>query len=151
MKINILKVDETAHWSEEIRERVERIWGVYLFDQNWRIHLCEFTPSYELHRLPSQVIVPDWEYHRHDEIEGEIMDGERFDDAVVYVHCHRLDGLDHFKEGWFPDGTMGVCTMTGFAQGFVFDPHDTAERDEREQRHDYAIEEAREYCSQVCV
>lgn len=152
MRISILKIDETEYWSDEIKNRVKRIFGVYVFDPNWRVHCCEFTPSYELYRLESQV-----EFHENtpdDEVvmlEDEVREAERFDDPVVYVHCHTIDRAERFSKGWFPKGSMGIHTMAGFASGFLIDPDDPAERRRNEQRHDYAIEEATEYCHRNCI
>lgn len=148
MRIRILKLDESEYWTDEIRSQVKRIFGVYVFDPTWRVHLCEWTASYELHRLESQI-----DFHENtpesiqERIEDEVREAERFSDPVIYVHCHVIDRAERFSQGWFPKGSMGVHTMTGFGSGFEIDPDDPAERRRKEQRHDYAIEEAIEYCS----
>ena len=147
MRIKMLKIDESEYWADETRHKVKRIWGVYIFDPNWRVHLCEFTPSYELHRLPSQVEFLD---HMDDAtiqlIEDEVREVERFDDPITYMHCHRIDGAGSYKEGWFPHEKLGTCTMTGFA---TYLPR--SRTISREERHDAAIEEAVEYCQQNCA
>lgn len=44
----ILKVDETYHWREDIRQAAGTILSVYLVDVSSRTYCCEPTPSYEL-------------------------------------------------------------------------------------------------------
>ncbi len=147
MRVALLKVNESQYWSEDIRCRVKCIWGVYVLDPHWRVYCCELTPSYELHRLNSQVEFLDGTPQEIiEEVEEEILEAERFDAPVIYVHCHTIDRAERFSQGWFPKGSMGIHTMAGFGSGFQVDPNDPAERRRNEQKHDYAIEEALEYC-----
>ena len=40
-------LDETQVWAEEVVRSAKQVFGLYVFDQNRRVHCCEFTPSYE--------------------------------------------------------------------------------------------------------
>lgn len=148
MRVTLVKLDETEYWSDEIKTRIKRIFGVYVFDPTWRVHLCEFAASYELHRIESQIEFPEHTPEIiQEQIEDEVREAERFDARVIYVHCSTLDSAERFSQGRLPKRSMGIHTMTGFGSGFEIDPDDPAERRRKEQRHDYAIEEAIEYCS----
>ena len=150
MFITLLKINESDKWSTfecPHKESIKEIWAVYVYDPNWRVHLCEFTPSYELHFIETQVEfhdgVSDEDMER---IENWIMDA--YSEPITYMHCHTVNTVIYFKEGWFPSMSMGSVRMSGFGKEFKFDPNDRAERPIREQRHDYALLEAIEYCQQ---
>jgi len=155
MFIKLLKMDETDNWFIEEcphKETIKTVWGVYVFDPNWRVHLCEFTPSSELHKIETQI-----EFHdggtdeEREEIEDWFREHEDWSEPITYMHCHDIDEAKSFKEGWFPTMSVGVCRMSKFAADYDFDPDDKAERPMREQRHDWGIQEAIEYCQQSGV
>ena len=155
MFIKLLKTNETDHWCIDEcphKESVKTIWGVYAFDPSWRVHCCEMTASYELYFIETQVEFQDGVIDEHrDEIEDWFRLNDNYIDYISYMHCHTVDNAGHYREGWFPHESMGSVRLSGFAMGFEFDPNDQAERPIREQRHDYALLEAIEYCQQNAV
>lgn len=48
----LVKVDERLFWNgDEILGKTTAIHGVYAFDRNLHVHICSFTPTYEMHFL----------------------------------------------------------------------------------------------------
>ncbi len=150
MYVKFLKTNETEYWSLPywLKDKIKAIWGVYVFDPNWRVHCCEVTASYELHQLRSQVEfrndVSDEEIER---VEEWILESEIIDSTISYMHCYRLDKIKPFKLGWFPKNNMGVIRLSGFA--LYFD--EKGLKSDREERHNAAIDEAIEVYHQTCV
>lgn len=95
--VQIVLIDETHNWGEDIQHRAGRLFGVYLFDWQRHVHACEFTPSYELHFLKS-IYTAEFPNTAEgarirDALEMDIMAGDRETAAVSYVHTHVIDGL----------------------------------------------------------
>ena len=82
----IYKQETTEHWSEDIRSRAARLFGVYLFDVNRHVHCCELTPSFEMNYLG-----PTWTGSIEDDearqsLFEDILEGDAETDLVRYVH-----------------------------------------------------------------
>lgn len=92
----VLKKDETEYWEGLDEVGIKRVFGVYLVNKSVAVHLCEFTPSYRLHRLESQY-EPAWDdsaevsSDRHEKAMEWIRNGEVHDDPITYIHCHEVD------------------------------------------------------------
>lgn len=91
--IQIIEIDHTYHWSDEMRAKVDRICTVYLYDRSVVTHCAELTPSYELIPLyynfstkPNQV--------RNDELAEEI-DNEFHNEEPIYIHCNKIETFTH--------------------------------------------------------
>jgi hypothetical protein len=110
--IKVLKVDQTEYWCDEIKKKVKRIFTVYLFNPNKRVHCCEITPSYECVFLEYQIDFPDdISEEERDRIYMEVTEVQ---EDVAYYHCSGIDNLPEFKLGFFPEGMMGVCSAGEF-------------------------------------
>ena len=95
--VHLVLIEETENWCDEIKAKAGRLFGVYLFDRNRRVHACEMTPSYELHFLKTIYTrefpdTPEGERER-DALEMEIMLGDAGADPIRYFHTHVIDGL----------------------------------------------------------
>ena len=133
--IRVAKIDETFHWIEPYPEVAGRIWGVYVYDANRVVHCCEVTGSYELHFVESQTMV-----RVSDDIQMEMLDGDRDTPAVMYLHCGSLDDaeeidIEHDPCNPYPKGGIGTFIL--------FESYDGDS--------DAAIEEALEYARQCSV
>jgi len=129
MDINLIKLDETKDYSSDIQARVKSIWGAYFYNPERMVYLCEMTPSFELHRLPSIVFGVDG--RDVEALEEEIHLAEAGETEVSYIHCYRI----------------GIAeVLEGFGAGFEFDSE--LKLSESEQLNDYLIAEATEYFSQ---
>jgi len=154
MFIKVIKINETEHWNldQKMMNKIKAIWGVYVFDPNWKVHCCEITPSYELHMLHSQVEFKENATNEEiEEIENCVAENENFENPVIYMHCHVIDNAGNFKCGWFPKTDMGTYRIWGCATDFEYDPKDKAERTSQEQKHDYGIEQAIECATEQYV
>lgn len=95
--VHIILIEETNSWCEEIREKAGRLFGVYLFDKRRHIHACELTPSYELHFLKTisnysgKFSNAEEEEIERDNLEMEIMDGNRETQDIQYYHVSDID------------------------------------------------------------
>jgi len=110
--LKIVKIDETDHWCKEVTDLVRRIFGVYVFDARKRVPCCEQTPSFELHFLESQA---DWSMEDQepseeirDQVDNLLFEGDSQTEGVTYIHCSHIENAPTIKEGFCPDGTMGV-------------------------------------------
>jgi hypothetical protein len=52
----IVLIDETKYWDEELAKQAGKIYGVFLFDANKKVHCCELTPSRELESLEVAIL-----------------------------------------------------------------------------------------------
>jgi hypothetical protein len=78
--------EQTEYWDKEITDEVGRIWVVAIYDNSRHTHLCEFTPSFELHPMYTYT-----ENRASDYTEGEINTWK--DRDVFYVHTHDVKPL----------------------------------------------------------
>jgi len=111
--IKTVKIDETENWCPEIRRRVKRIFGVYLFDARRRVHCCEIASSHELHfvRESQAEFHDETTEEEREEIARILMEGDAATDPISYIHCSRLDNAPEFDEGFLPQGEIGVCKV----------------------------------------
>lgn len=131
-ELYVVKIDETKYWAEDIIEKAGRIFGVYIYDKNRRVHCCELTPSYELRFIESQT-----EKRVDDTVYDEILRADAYSEGWRYYHCHVLEGLPALPEGggWLPDNGQwaGQYKVTGLTS----------------ETYDEAIEEVLEW-SRMC-
>ena len=93
----IYKQETTEYWSEDIRSRAARLFGVYLFDVNRHVHCCELTPSFEMNYLG-----PTWTEGIEDDearqsLFEDILEGDAETDLVRYVHVGSVE-VDECEE-----------------------------------------------------
>jgi hypothetical protein len=86
-------LDETEFYNLDPADAryIERIDWVYLFDRNERTHLCEWTPSYYLIYLYTDIVfTPDADEEIRDALDQkyahEASDNE-------YMHCHDIERI----------------------------------------------------------
>ena len=91
--IQIIEIDQTYAWSDKIKEQVDKIFTVYLYDKSVTTNCAELTPSYELHPLYYNVTYKPTQ-ERNEELEDEI-DDEFSEEGEIYMHCHSIDKLTH--------------------------------------------------------
>lgn len=89
MNFQVIAINETSYWNEQIVAHTGRIYGLYLVDLDRKVHCCEITPSYELYFIESVT-----EATISDELDMEIIDADmHYSDQVVYWHCHAVDRM----------------------------------------------------------
>lgn len=85
----VVAIDATWAYSEgDLKTKCGKIFSTYLVDVNRHIHLCELTPSYELHfieNLASNCI--------DDDTDEELRDCGYRDEPVTYTHARHIDKL----------------------------------------------------------
>jgi hypothetical protein len=121
----ILKIDETEFWIDPVVcERVQRVFGVYVFDRRQHFHLCNLSASYEMTFLGSQFEPIDGLTDKEDEDLAErIQEGDwQTDEWVKYMNMSDVDRLvaNECREGFYPDGKGG---------GFKFETGEVATAD----------------------
>lgn len=154
MQVNIVKLDETRFWVDvKFREKVGRLFGVYLYDPKAGYHACEYTTSRELHRIG--VVV-----ERMPEDEGEqekILDYIREacigEEDSILMHASSVDQLPKLENNSALE--TGRCLFGEFGDGdpwLRLDKFDSASdcgfakaKSEVWAESYSAIEEAREY------
>ncbi len=94
----LLKLDETRHWADDMAARAVRIFGLYVYDQNRRVHCCEFTPSYECLFVGSAGGNTDLDDDAAERLDDEIREGDLGTEPVRYIHCREIDALPEIGE-----------------------------------------------------
>lgn len=84
----LVKIDESEYWSDSIRQRVKRIWSVYLLDTSRHTHLCELAPSYWLEFVESYAEhLPETDESEREKLSDTIADeSQTCDSQDMYVH-----------------------------------------------------------------
>jgi hypothetical protein len=104
----LLRLDETRHWVDDVAARAGCIFGLYVYDQNRRVHCCEFTPSYECLFVGSASVNTDHDDDAAARLAHEIREGDRGTEPVRYFHCNEIDALPEIGEH---DLKMGVSDL----------------------------------------
>lgn len=132
MAIKLLKIEETENWCDEVRQRVSRIFGVYVFDDEQSVHCCELTPSYECHFVGSLVQFEEalLDESDHTTIE-DILEGDIQTPDIQYFHVRVVDSLPAVEINEWPEGKGGISVLTNI------------EGDTREEQIEAAIEYVR--------
>lgn len=94
-KLRLVLLDETFGWRDDIKEACGKIFTPYLYDANQHTYCCEIVPSYALYPLPSFS-----EKEISDEMYDNLMDGDRENTEVKYMHVSSVDKMDS-KEAIF--------------------------------------------------
>jgi len=145
MNVHIVKIDETSLWSSDITKKAKRIYGVYVFNPEKRVHSSYVNPSYELYELSSQFFPKEGITEEENERFQDILDSSNLGSGVIYPYCHIIDNAEKIKEGELPNGKIGVYILEGLGEGFEKDPD--SDKSDFEQLNDYLIEESIEYCN----
>ena len=133
-KLVAVKIDETDIWyhTDPEKERLfGRIFGVYAADLSQRIHLCEFTPSYELHFVHSEFEGGEDYYNLDDEIQEKMQDytleGDSGSEPIRYFHCSLIDSFPKINHG-FPTPPIKGCVIE-----LGFDDADLGEEENQQE------------------
>ncbi|MCA9078696.1 MAG: hypothetical protein KDA93_26970, partial [Planctomycetaceae bacterium] len=102
--------------SQIVLSRTTRLHGVYVFDRRLYVHICSFTPCYELHFLGSQWESPnDLSDEEHDDLRDHIRQGDCQAEQVTYWDKADIDRFLQVKceFGCLPFGMEGGFRLTG--------------------------------------
>lgn len=108
----VIAINETEHYHlpPEHAPYIRAIRGVYLYDANQRVHLCELTPSHYLIFLYNSVLLTDEGLELDDEKRGELYDEYEYgchgDD--IHVHCSDVERLAKATGDYLEDGATEV-------------------------------------------
>ena len=92
IKPRIVLIDETEYWNPDIVRKAGKIHGVYIYDENMRVHCCEFTPSYFLEPLYAIT-----EHEVTVEVYDDILEGFA-DTNAGCMHCSDVEKLEIIKQ-----------------------------------------------------
>jgi len=98
-KIGAVRIDETHYWSEDVQEKVDKVWGIYIFDKNTHTHCCEITPSYCLYNAGFAIEAPELDQDELEELEQDMYAGF-CTEPVTYMHCHSVDKMPEENFDW---------------------------------------------------
>lgn len=95
IQVTLIKQDMTPfYYLDELsfKDKIKKIYDIYLFNRNEHVHCCEITPSYETHYLrstyDSEDILSDDEL---EEIDVFLMEANNGNDNDYYQHCRDVD------------------------------------------------------------
>lgn len=92
-KIQIVKIDQTKHWSDKITKEIGKIYTIYLYDKSVITYLSELTPSYYLIPLYYST---EFGEHKYSEQVAEDIQSEFSNEEPIYMHCKDVDKLEHY-------------------------------------------------------
>ncbi len=92
-RFSLLQLDETKFWADEVVRSAKQVFGLYVFDQNRRVHCCEFTPSYECVFVGSAIGNTDLDETANERLDTAIREGDLETEQVKYIHCREIDAL----------------------------------------------------------
>ncbi|MGF6603989.1 hypothetical protein P3T23_008744 [Paraburkholderia sp. GAS448] len=88
LDIQLVVIDETRYYSDDVLYLAGKVFQVYAYDANRVTHCCEVTPSYQLHPVATQALnCPESEEER--EKIDEMLRSELQD--VIYMHCRTVE------------------------------------------------------------
>ncbi len=122
MAIRGVQLDETGYWVQSVTNRAGKIFAVYVYDDELGVHCCEGTPSHELHFVGSFFTASIDDDEAREQLCSDIMDGNREQSLVEYVHCWRIRGMDEIK--W--------CGSDEKPGTFAIEPGDPEESDKEQ-------------------
>lgn len=101
--IRIVPIDDTSAWTVPNTPDGCKFISVYAYDDTKGVHLCEITPSRELHFLGTiPTIVPEDDTERETFLDI-IMGGVNEQDEITYMHCSSIDNFKYVNSV-FNDG-----------------------------------------------
>lgn len=107
----LLKVDDTESWRGPIRERVRRIFSVYLFNRMERTYCCEATPSTGLRFLRSEYDADDdMDDDEREKLADAIQEADLDTEPYTYIHERYVEAAPVITGG-LPDGKMAVIHL----------------------------------------
>ena len=133
----IYEDETTEYWADDIARRAGKLWDVYAFDANRRVHCCEIMPSYEMN-----YIGPTWDGtgpeapgedddRAKDKLFDDILMGGADTDDTTYIHCANINAKE--------------CEILNFSDeqwaGFLRDADGDAE-----EAYRAALDKLIEYC-----
>lgn len=89
----MLKLDERQHWHPDVQAQTTAIWGVYAYDRNTHVHVCELTPSYELYWIGIDYIEIDGLTDEQRSELNETIDCYHDSEPVIYMHVSDVDAI----------------------------------------------------------
>lgn len=100
----VVALDETEYWEldEELMDKIDAIFGIYVYDANCRTHCCSFTPSYWLRQAGVDWIPSDnnVEASCKNRIEEIIFANSSIGRGLYYA-CHDIEALDPIQISHF--------------------------------------------------
>jgi hypothetical protein len=110
----IVKIPDRDYWSEDVQELTTKIFAVYALDRRQHFHLCELCASYELWFIEHQYEAVDWvdeDEDKRDELFESIIEGERYEEQVIYEHRKDIEPMfgrgRRCRPGWLPKTEEG--------------------------------------------
>lgn len=117
-EIWIVKLPEKQYWCADIANKVKRLFGVYAFNRKKHVHLCSFTPCYELNFIETQYEEVEMTKAESDRLSEEIRETDDSTDEfdVRYMDVSFIESIiaNKCKDGFLPENDKGG--------GFAFFP-----------------------------
>lgn len=96
MNIRVVKIDETDNWAthEWMKNKVDKIYGMYIYDKDKTTYCASSTPCRELHFIESDFSLKNND-DNSDLIFDFISEGDVDSESVIYMKTSKVpDGLD---------------------------------------------------------
>jgi len=105
-KFVFLRMEETSFWDKKLLEekRIDRVYSVYLYDENEVTYLCEITPSYALYYCDFCFEMAEGAEDYSEEAYDFLLEGSAgMESDTSYVKCSCVDRMtekDRSIEGY---------------------------------------------------
>lgn len=96
-KICAVRIDETECWTDDVRAKVDKVYGIYLVDLNCHTYCCSMTPSYAMYYIGFSIQSNKTSmFDKMDEIEELEMEmmANSSPELVCYMNCSDVDRMD---------------------------------------------------------
>ncbi len=93
-KFIVVRLDETEHWAESVRDQVSKIWSHYIYDEHMTTHLCSLQRSYYLRWVGFDIELTDPEDQISEELFYIVELGYQGNDLDRYYDCRPFDEVD---------------------------------------------------------
>lgn len=104
-KFVVVRLNETQHWSDDIKAQVKAIYAHYLFDENSHTHCCEITPSYWLRWVGFDIEMEEAGADVPEKLYSTVEDSFHAIDNDCYYHCRVIDKIDGENKKVFMEGS----------------------------------------------
>ena len=112
-----VRINETKHWSDDIKAQVKAIHAHYVFDENTVTHCCEITPSYWLRWVGFDIETEDPHAEISEELHDAVAEGFHSAENSGYYHCRTIDKIADDDKKVFMEGS----DLDPWSEGYGYD------------------------------
>lgn len=102
----IVAIDETQYWHEDIVAKAGKLYGIYLFDASRHTYCCELTPSYEVYFIETVYTKATDD----EDLNMKVLEADAQSGPTCYFHCRVIDRMRPKWTHAFPEHNVECAT-----------------------------------------